>query len=208
MLITFRDWKFSYFIAFLSRLSAWAELWKLRNRKMGVSLKRGRIEARVERFRKFKREKKGLLASQVLLWGWPERTRDGERRGARWRGGERGRRCVPCAWGCEDGWGTPEGREAGWTLRTEGPLLLSVRWLGRSSQGENSPLTARGQCSPACAPRTRTCCCAGEWELCQGGPSGSTRTGPGAQRAWRPRGLPRETWALLRTLLSPTGPGA
>lgn len=103
MLITFRDWKFSYFIAFLSRLSAWAELWKLRNKKMGVSLKRGRIEARVARFRKFKREKKGLLASQVLLWGWPERTRDGERRGARWRGGERGRRCVPCAWGCEDG---------------------------------------------------------------------------------------------------------
>lgn len=123
MLITFRDWNFSYFIAFLSRLSAWAELWKLRNRKMGVLLKRGRM-ARVERFRKLKREKKALLISQVLLWGWLERTRNGELRGAG-LAGQWGRKMLcavrgeTCRWSegrCGE-WGWVD--SADWTYRGE-----------------------------------------------------------------------------------------
>lgn len=47
-------------MTFFSRLGAQAELWKLRNKKMGVKLKKSTV-GRIERFRKQKKEKKALL---------------------------------------------------------------------------------------------------------------------------------------------------
>ena len=95
-------------------------IWKLRNKKMGIKLKKSRM-ARVERFRHWKREKKALMISL----GVSGRVRVEESRGyglCGWGAGwfnDSGRCCLLPAWGqCR--WRTlPSAGESGWVGITD-----------------------------------------------------------------------------------------